>query len=564
MKRLRRLMALGLSLCMLVPLSLRASAASMPFRDVPADSFAYDDILSLAERGIVQGIGDGLYGTYEPFKRCDFVLMLARLMGWQTDGQTPQATDVPQGHYAAGAIASAENAGIVGSPDQGYQFRPNDSITRAEMATMLVKALGVSWEARSQFASVITKEPFTDVTRAQYPSSYDYIMMAYDFGIIQGQTAGTPTAFNPTGNATREETAAMMMRFYRVHTSQLTDLHGFYAISSYSQKDLIPALSEMTAGWSRLEFSEQNGPWLNTTGQNENDWAVPTGSEEITALAQQNQVPLLLGVFLNTAQQSGGQVQAELLLSDAYRARSVAAITDFLAQNPAYNGVTIDFEGFVSSSYQEPFTAFLTELCTALDSMGSYQLYCAVPPAKYYQGYDYRAIGQVADKVILMAHDYAPNTLSTLSADTIPETPLAPYAEVYLALQQITDPETGVQDKSKVLLALSFGTVRWEYTAEHINTTAKTSDYTAIYNRLTNGSSEYYYNEASQSPYLYYYDDSDGTTNVVWYENSDSIQAKCDLARYFGIGGVSLWRLGLVPNYSDQHLDVWQTIANYF
>ena len=295
MKRLRRLMALGLSLCMLVPLSLRASAASMPFRDVPADSFAYDDILSLAERGIVQGIGDGLYGTYEPFKRCDFVLMLARLMGWQTDGQAPQATDVPQGHYAAGAIASAENAGIVGSPDQGYQFRPNDSITRAEMATMLVKALGVSWEARSQFASVITKEPFTDVTRAQYPSSYDYIMMAYDFGIIQGQTAGTPTAFNPTGNATREETAAMMMRFYRVHTSQLTDLHGFYAISSYSQKDLIPALSEMTAGWSRLEFSEQNGPWLNTTGQNENDWAVPTGSEEITALAQQNQVPLLLG-----------------------------------------------------------------------------------------------------------------------------------------------------------------------------------------------------------------------------------------------------------------------------
>ena len=196
--------------------------------------------------------------------------------------------------------------------------------------------------------------------------------------------------------------------------------------------------------------------------------------------------------------------------------------------------------------------------------MGSYQLYCAVPPAKYYQGYDYRAIGQVADKVILMAHDYAPNTLSTLSADTIPETPLAPYAEVYLALQQITDPETGVQDKSKVLLALSFGTVRWEYTAEHINTTAKTSDYTAIYNRLTNGSSEYYYSEASQSPYLYYYDDSDGTTNVVWYENSDSIQAKCDLARYFGIGGVSLWRLGLVPNYSDQHLDVWQTIANYF
>lgn len=79
-----------------------------------------------------------------------------------------------------------------------------------------------------------------------------------------------------------------------------------------------------------------------------------------------------------------------------------------LGRNP-YEGVTIDFEGLRGSTLKQNFVAFLKELDTALTAEGK-SLYVAVHPAtkdgSYYDGYDYKAIGEIADKVIMMAYDY--------------------------------------------------------------------------------------------------------------------------------------------------------------
>lgn len=556
-----RLLALALCLSFVFPLCPAIQAAAQPFSDVPENSFAYEDILFLREQGITQGIGNNEYGTYLTFKRCDFVLMLGRLMGWDLS-QAPKASDVPQDHYAASAVAAAEDHGLIENTGS-YSFRPDDAITREEMAVMLVRALGISSQAESSLAALSLENPFLDLSPSQNPDTFYGVRIAYDLGIIQGQTAETPTTFDPKGTATREQTAAMMMRFYRVSQTDLPELHGFYAISSYSQKDKIASLISMTTGWSRMEYGE-TGPWLNTTSAGNNDWAVPAGSQEIVDLAGESQVSLLLGVYLDLSQTYEGSTQASLILSEENREAAVDAILDFLRENPSYQGVTIDFEGFVSESYKAPFTAFLTLLRQELNETGSYLLYCALPPMENYRGYDWRAIGDIVDKVILMAHDYDPSTLPDYLQTDIPQTPLAPFNKVYQALLQITDEQTGVQDKSKVLLAISFGTTRWEYTDTTFSAAAKTSSYEAIRNRLQSGSSEYYFDESSQSPYLYYYDDSDGTYNVVWYENADSVQMKCTLARAFGIGGISLWRLGLVPDEDGLHLNVWESIENEF
>lgn len=556
-----RLLALALCFCLIFSLAPAIQAAAQPFSDVPENSFAYEDILFLREQGITQGIGNNEYGTYLTFKRCDFVLMLGRLMGWDLS-QAPKASDVPQDHYAAGAVAAAEDHGLIENTGS-YSFRPDDAITREEMAVMLVRALGISSQAESSLAALSLENPFLDLSPSQNPDTFYGVRIAYDLGIIQGQTAETPTTFDPKGTATREQTAAMMMRFYRVSQTDLPELHGFYAISSYSQKDKIASLTSMTTGWSRMEYGE-GGPWLNTTSAGNNDWAVPAGSQEIVDLAGESQVSLLLGVYLDLSQTYEGSTQASLILSEENREAAVDAILDFLRENPSYQGVTIDFEGFVSESYKAPFTAFLTLLRQELNETGSYLLYCALPPMENYRGYDWRAIGHIVDKVILMAHDYDPSTLPDYLQTDIPQTPLAPFNKVYQALLQITDEQTGVQDKSKVLLAISFGTTRWEYTDTTFSATAKTSSYEAIRNRLQSGSSEYYFDESSQSPYLYYYDDSDGTYNVVWYENADSVQMKCTLARAFGIGGISLWRLGLVPDEDGLHLNVWESIQSEF
>ena len=61
---------------------------------------------------------------------------------------------------------------------------------------------------------------------------------------------------------------------------------------------------------------------------------------------------------------------------------------------------------------KQEFNTFLKELREKLDK--SKKLYVTVPPVLskgqlYYDGYDCRTIGGIADKVVLMAHDYREN-----------------------------------------------------------------------------------------------------------------------------------------------------------
>lgn len=68
-----------------------------------------------------------------------------------------------------------------------------------------------------------------------------------------------------------------------------------------------------------------------------------------------------------------------------------------------------------------------------------------------------------------------------------------------------------------------------------------------------------------ENPWLSYYNSKDDVYNKVWYEDSQSVQAKINLAKMFGIHGISLWRLGNIPSFNDakgksSFLDVWQQI----
>ena len=215
---------------------------------------------------------------------------------------------------------------------------------------------------------------------------------------------------------------------------------------------------------------------------------------------------------------------------------------------------------------------FLKELKQELDKSAK-KLYIAVHPKRkpgqeYYDGYDYKTIGEIADKVILMAHDYNAKKLTDSemqSGYTI--TPLSPIDEVYYALKAIADKNTGVNDLSKIWLQLSFDAVQWKLKdGKVIEQYPSRPGYNAIQQRLlTDVTMNYSY--LSQNPYATYFDNSDETNNVLWYEDSRSVQAKIKLARMFGINGISLWRLGNIPNYEDAdakklYLDVWQHILN--
>lgn len=554
---MKKKISLFLAVCMmLMCMPVTAMAETGSYSDVPAGSWAVAPVNSARDYGLMRGAGDGVFGFGSTMTRAEFITVLDRMFGWQAVSPgTPSFSDVPADQWYYANVETALQHDVI---DPAGTFNPNAPVTREAMAVMLVRALGYKTLAQS---AASFGNPFTDVT-----SNAGYITIASDIGMTKGTSE---TTFSPDLTAKREEAAAMMVRVYEKLKSKTDWLHGFYAISSYAQKDLTQDMDAVSVGWSRMSYSESEGAYLNTTSSNSNEYNIPQGYEDIASYFKSNGKKVNLSVYMDTSAKvttAAGNTDlcSAILLDSTQRTKAVNAIVKELSVNYStigynpYSGVTIDFEGMKGTALKQGFNSFLTELSAALKPLGK-TLYVTVQPATadgiYYDAYDYRTIGALADKVILMAHDYNETKMpeNLLGSEYYKNTPVTPFASVYFALRAITDENTGVADPSKIALAVSFDSVGWELSGGKL---ASTDSYSpppsTIYTRLKGGA-VMGYSETYRDPYITYTTE-DGKDIFLWYEDERSVGDKVELARLFGIDGVSVWRLGTIPNYSDTGL----------
>ncbi len=518
------------------------------FTDVSPTHWAYDYIMQLTELKVTDGIGHNRFGIGQTVTRGEFVTFLCRLQKWSTvTPTTGHFSDVPTSDWTFPYVETALQQGVI-TTEQGA-FRPNQPITRGDMAVMLVRTLGYD-----TLANQIKSNAFADVT-----TNSGYITIARDLGIVTGIT---PTQFSPNQTATREQAAAMMVRLSNVDKTKIEFINGFYAIRSSAQANVISSLDAVSFGWSRLETDGQTVK-LNTTSGGGNEYNLPSGYQAPFDAAQGKTRMLLVAVkdadavkIINTPTLS--KAAAELL----------GAASDAVLPHGSFDGLVVDFETLKGTQSRQNYTTFLTSLQKLLKAQNKL-LYVAVHPGRtgltYYDGYDYQVIGELADKVILMAHDYNAKTLTQAEmASGIVMTPVAPIADVYDALSIITNKDTGVVDRSKIVLQLSFATAQWKMkNGKVINATPYTPDYEAVVTRMKSGAA-LKYSAKDESPYITFYSAEDQTENVLWYEDSRSLAAKIQLATRFGITNASLWRIGTIPEYSaDFNLDVLPTVLSY-
>lgn len=564
------LISLTLTLLLITVPSFADNGVSR-FDDVPQGHWAEKAVHDLRLLKITDGIGSNKYGMGLDIKRCEFVTYLARLMNWETvtpeKGSFIDNMDTSKWYYPY--IETAYRNGAI--PEGIKEFRPEDPITREEMAIMLVNALGYGYLAQ-QLSGL--GSDFDDVSE-----NTGYITIAKDFGIITGTG---DNRFKPYDTAKREEAAVMMMRMYEKIKKPINELHAFYAIRSYPQIDFIPELDSVSFGWSRIEYDSGKGHVvLNTTSGNRNDFYIPPGFEEPFNLAEENNVSTQLMVFAdsNTLVDFGvGKLPVtELVLTNPeLRKQAVSLIAEQVNNTVmndieiSFDGVVIDFEGMKGETLKNAFSSFLGELRNELDIAGK-KLIVAVHPERkpgqeYYDGYDYKTIGQIADKVILMAHDYYAKRLSDAEMETgYAITPLTPADEIYYALKAITDKENGVENPEKIWLQISFDSVQWSLqSGKVLNREPYKPGYEQIRQRLL-AKAKVHYSVVNGNPYIEYIGETDQTRNIIWYEDSRSVMAKVNLAKMFGVNGISLWRLGNIPNYDDLngeglYLDIWQNL----
>ena len=536
-------------LCVLLMVEM-APLPALAYSDTQG-SWAAEMIDRARDYGLITGYPDGSFGVGREISRAEFVTIVCRMFGWEEVTPTaPSFSDCPAGHWAYPYVETALAHDVL---DAGGAFRPEDYISRGEMAQMLVRALGYDALAQSLSQAAL---PFDDVTEDR-----GYISIAYHIGMITGIESGDALHFKPGFSAKREEAAAMLVRVYERYISQVDWLHGFYAFSSYSQIALTDEMDAVSVGWARLEYDLASGAVINSTSANGNEWVRPSDPTPATDYFQGNQTPYNLNVYADctkTITQEDGSttsVVEAVLSSEESRTQAAQVIA---AAAGEYAGITVDFEGLKGETIKAAYPDFMAKLRQALPADKT--LYVCVQPDTWYTGFDYRALGEVCDKVILMAHDYQWTSVpEDYVGTTNTNSPVTPLPDIYQALVDITDEEIGVQDRSKIALAISFGTAGFHVDEEGrlLETTIYHPAQDTLAKRLAQSDTTVTYSETYRNPCASYTAE-DGSRYLVWYEDAQSVSDKIQLAKLFGITGVSVWRLGNIPTYDNY--DVWSAI----
>lgn len=116
------------------------------FKDVLSGAWYTPYILAAKKAGITTGKDDGTFGVGEYITRQDAAVMLKRVLEGRISISSEVQTEFTDAEsisaYAKDAVKEMNRAGIISGDDTGT-FRPHDLCTRAEVATMLFRVMGL-------------------------------------------------------------------------------------------------------------------------------------------------------------------------------------------------------------------------------------------------------------------------------------------------------------------------------------------------------------------------------------------------------------------------------------
>ena len=176
---------------------------NVSFKDIE-NHWAKSEITKLAEMGIVNGTKNG----YEPegiVTRAQWAAMLARTAGLDTSkSYNGEFYDVNASDWYALVVEAIKNSGIM--TGDGANFRPNDSISRQEMAKSVCDLY--EYLKKTAGGTPFDVNSFNDSdTISEW--AVGYVEKACGLGLMKGDEKG---AFNGNGSATRAEAAVVLIR----------------------------------------------------------------------------------------------------------------------------------------------------------------------------------------------------------------------------------------------------------------------------------------------------------------------------------------------------------------
>ncbi len=162
------------SICVLA-MVLSTVAFGATYTDVTEESVYYEAVETLTKLGIVEGF-DGEYRPEDGVTRAEMAALIARIQGY---GETAKGaantafTDVPSSHWASGYIANAAGMGIINGYGDGT-FGPEDPVLYEQAVKMVMATLGYT--------------PFAE-QNGGYPTGYIAAAQRYDVSLAVANAA---------------------------------------------------------------------------------------------------------------------------------------------------------------------------------------------------------------------------------------------------------------------------------------------------------------------------------------------------------------------------------------
>lgn len=221
---------------------------------------------------------------------------------------------------------------------------------------------------------------------------------------LVAETFGCNVEWDPNTRAVNIKTPPAQMEvtaFYALgdqSSSSWTDLFGQpYPQREAGNTDMVDTIA---LGWYSLD-EQGNLLTQSTTG-----WQRPQGWEEVLEAADEYGLRTEMLIHMTD---SNARIR-NLISKDSAAQQAIAEIA---AEAVQYDGVNLDLEGLGWNDtleqllqVRQDFTDFVNALADELKESGIGLTLCLHPSNSAYPGYDYQALGKIADRIVIMAYDY--------------------------------------------------------------------------------------------------------------------------------------------------------------
>lgn len=211
-------------------------------------------------------------------------------------------------------------------------------------------------------------------------------------------------------------------------------------------------------------------------------------------------------------------------------------IADLLGtmQQKGFLGVDIDFE-YIKAEDRDTFVEFVRTMTEVMNANGYSVSVDLAPkisadqPGLLYEGKNYRALGAIANSVLVMTYEWG----YTYG----PPMAVAPINKV----RQVLDYAVTEIDSTKINMGIPNYGYDWPLPFERGVTKAKTlGNIEAVQLAIEKGA-VIQFDEVAMSPHFNYIED--GVAHEVWFEDPRSISAKLELIYEYNLRGASYWQI---------------------